>query len=38
MNYEVNYFMIATTFNNNTVFMSFLKNPIYRLESIAILL
>lgn len=36
MNYEVKYFMIATTFSNHTVFMSCLKNPIYRLESNAI--
>ena len=38
MNYEANCFMIATTFRNHTVFMSFLKNQVYRLESNAILL
>lgn len=38
MNYEANCFMIATTFRNHTVFMSFLKNQVYRLESKAILL
>ena len=38
MNYEANCFIIATTFRNHTVFMRFLKNPVYRLESKAILL